>query len=96
MEAVELHGSQQVVDTHSQVTPQMAVGAWILTFIILMIPLVNIVMLFVWAFDSASQRRNYARAYLIIAVIIIGISIVLAITAVILGATSGIFDRVLN
>ena len=92
MEAVELTGTQQIVDTRSEVTPQMTVGAWILTFVILMIPLVNVIMVFIWAFDSASQRRNFARAYLIIAVILIVIWIVIVIAAIALGAFSGIFD----
>lgn len=53
----------------------MSVGEWLITMLIMIIPIVNIVMLFVWGFGSPDKRRNYARAYLIW----MAISIVLAI-----------------
>ena len=85
MEATEQMSEQQVVTPKTQVVPQMSVGNWLLTFIILAIPLVNIIMLFIWAFDSSSTRRNFARAHLIIAVIVIVIWIVVVIAAIALG-----------
>jgi len=45
----------------------MSVGDWIITFIVMAVPLVNIVMLFVWAFSSNTNinRVNWAKASLI-------------------------------
>lgn len=44
----------------------VSTGDWILTMIISMIPLVNIVMLLVWAFGSNTNpsKANWAKAYL--------------------------------
>jgi len=44
----------------------VSTGDWILTLIISMIPLVNIVMLLVWAFGSNTNpsKANWAKAYL--------------------------------
>ncbi|WP_391206258.1 hypothetical protein [Psychrobacillus sp. L4] len=44
---------------------EMSVGEWLITMLIMIIPIVNIVMLFVWGFGNADPRRNYARASLI-------------------------------
>jgi len=55
------------------VAPVMSLGDWIITFIILAIPIVNIVMLFVWAFSSGTNpnKANFCKAYLIIALVAI-------------------------
>lgn len=44
---------------------------WIITLLILMIPLVNIVMVFVWAFGGGSNpsKANYFKASLIVGAI---------------------------
>ncbi|MGN7453313.1 hypothetical protein ACTHPH_00705 [Paenibacillus pasadenensis] len=49
----------------------VSVKSWLITLVILMIPIVNIVMLFVWAFgDSANlNRKHFSRAYLLWALI---------------------------
>lgn len=41
---------------------------WIITFFLLMIPLLNIILLLVWAFssDTNPSKANFAKAYLII------------------------------
>lgn len=51
----------------------MTVGEWILTLILSAIPCVGFVMLLVWAFGGSGNvnRRNYARATLIMAVIVV-------------------------
>lgn len=51
-----------------QDTSPMTVGQFVATFLIQCIPIVGIIMLFVWAFgsDTNINRRNYARAMLII------------------------------
>lgn len=92
MESAEYTGNQQVYESRAQVASQMSIGSWIVTFILLVIPLVSIIMLFIWAFDATSQRRNFARAYLIIAGIMIALWIVAIIIIIALGASSGFFD----
>ena len=50
---------------------EVSVGDWIITFIITAIPLVGLIMLFVWAFGDGTNpsKRNWARAYLILGLI---------------------------
>ncbi|MBP6116263.1 MAG: hypothetical protein KBC57_12375 [Neisseriaceae bacterium] len=44
-----------------------SVKEWVLTLIILMIPLVNLVMMFVWGFGSGPKwRANFCKANLLI------------------------------
>lgn len=51
--------------------PVMSLGDWIITFIVLMIPLVNIIMLFVWGFSKTTNpsKANFCKAYLILMLI---------------------------
>ena len=53
----------------------MSIGNWIITSLIVAIPIVGFVMLFVWGFGSNTQpsKANWAKATLIM----IGISIVI-------------------
>ena len=85
MEAIEQRVSS------NQIVSQMSIGSWIITFILLAIPLVNLIMLFIWAFDATSERRNYARAYLIILGIVLVLWILLFILMLFLGMSSGFF-----
>ncbi|MCL2048583.1 MAG: hypothetical protein FWG87_07625 [Defluviitaleaceae bacterium] len=57
----------------------MKVKDWVITFLIMMIPCVNVIMLFVWAFGGAGNenRKTWAQAALIWA----AIGFVLAIVA---------------
>ena len=56
-------------------TAVMSTKDWLIVFLISIIPCVNIIMWFVWAFSGSGNhnRRNYARAYLIFIAIIIGL-----------------------
>lgn len=47
----------------------ITLGDWIITLIVLAIPIVGIVMLFVWGFSGSTppSKQNYCRAALIIA-----------------------------
>ncbi|UQZ87446.1 hypothetical protein SK3146_06748 [Paenibacillus konkukensis] len=58
--------------------PVVSVKHWILTFILCAIPIVNIIMLFVWAFGDHTNpnKKNYARASLLLAVIVIVLYII--------------------
>jgi hypothetical protein len=66
----------------------VSVGDWMLTMLICIIPLVNIVMLFVWAFsaETNTSKANWAKASLIwMAIgIVIGIFVFGAIFAVLM------------
>ena len=58
------------VNNNQQYQP-MTVGEWILTFILMSIPLVGIIMMFVWAFSSSTHpsKQAFSKAYLILATI---------------------------
>ncbi|MFJ7972639.1 hypothetical protein [Psychrobacillus sp. NPDC096389] len=56
---------EQYEEIQQKQASDMSVGEWLITMLIMIIPIVNIVMLFIWAFGSPDKRRNYARASLI-------------------------------
>lgn len=56
---------EQRYDNFEKTSNEMTVGDWLITTLILIIPIVNIVMLFIWGFGNPDPRRNYARASLI-------------------------------
>lgn len=60
----------------------VSLGDWILTLIVLAIPLVNIVMLFVWGFSSGTNpsKQNYCRAALIFTAVVVVLWILFAAT----------------
>jgi len=57
----------------------MTMGDWLITFIIQAIPLVGIIMLFVWAFGDGTHpsKKTWAQASLIFALIMIVFVIIL-------------------
>jgi cytochrome c oxidase assembly factor CtaG len=72
--------------------PIMTVGSWVVTMLILCIPIVNIIMLIVWAAgsDDNPNRKNWAIAQLIFFVIGIVLWIVL------FGSFMGVMSSMLN
>lgn len=60
-------------------TPQeiVTLGDWIVTILLQCIPIVNIIMLFIWAFSKKTNKNksNYAKAQLIFVLIAFVISI---------------------
>ena len=61
-----------------QNTPQtqtMSVTDWLINLVLAAIPLVGIILLFVWAFgnDGNITRKNWAKANLLLAAIILGL-----------------------
>ena len=64
-----------------QQAPVVSVKEWLLTNLIMMIPLVNIVMMLVWAFGSNTNpnKANYFKATLILFAIVMVIYLVLAV-----------------
>lgn len=64
-----------------QQAPVVSVKEWLITNLIMMIPLVNIVMMLVWAFGSNTNpnKANYFKAALILFAILMAIYLVLAV-----------------
>lgn len=59
----------------------VSVGEWMLTLFLTFIPLVNFIMLLIWAFSSATSpsKANWAKAALLWMLIFFAISIVLGL-----------------
>ena len=76
-------GTQTLNDQNRPLT----VGDWVITLIILSIPVVNLIFLLYWALSSNSNvnRKNLCIAYLILLAIFIGIAIVFGVLALVLG-----------
>ncbi|EFV80357.1 MULTISPECIES: hypothetical protein [Neisseria] len=73
-----MNGQNQI--GHQQ-APIVSVKEWLITNLILMIPMVNLVMIFVWAFSSNTNpnKANYFKAALILFAIVMAIYLVLAV-----------------
>ena len=78
-----MNGQNQI---DQPLAPVVSIKEWLLTNLILMIPLVNIVMTLVWAFGSNTNpnKANYFKAALILFVIYL----VLAVAVVIFGSAA--------
>ena len=79
-----MNGQNQI--GHQQ-APIVSVKEWLITNLIMMIPLVNIVMTLVWAFGSNTNpnKANYFKAALILFAIVMVIYLVLVVAVVIFG-----------
>lgn len=72
--------------------PEMTVGNWVVTLLLLAIPIVNLIMLFIWAFGERSAKTTFAKAYLIWTAIGLVLSVIyVVVVVVLLGATLGEF-----
>lgn len=65
----------------------LSVGDWIITLIILSIPLVGFIFLLYWSLSSSSNtnRKNFCIAYLVIFLIIIAIVVALMFMGILAG-----------
>lgn len=76
---------------------------WIITFFLLAIPLLNIILLFIWSFssDTNPSKANFAKAYLIILLIFFALTALFAMLfgaalwALIQGQGEGLLKEVL-
>jgi len=64
-------------------TKPVSIGDWIVTFVLLGIPVVNIIMLLVWAFGQGAHpsKKTYAQAALILGaavLLLVGVLLLLA------------------
>ena len=76
-------------NNNEQLAPVLSIGEWMVTLIVLAIPVVGIVMYFVWAFGDSTNpsKKNFCRAGLIFALIGIVLSIIFATTCGIITAS---------
>jgi len=56
----------------------VSIGEWVITFILMAIPIVNFVMIFVWAFGggTSASKAKWAKAILIFWLIAIALAVV--------------------
>lgn len=57
--------------------PPVPVSEWVITIFLMAIPLLNLILLIIWAFNKETNpsKANFAKAYLIIMLVIFGLSI---------------------
>ena len=82
-----------VVATANQDSDEvMSVKEWLITLLILGVPLVNIIMMFVWGFGSSTKptKANFCKAYLILTAIVIVLYVLLIMVVGIGAAASGV------
>lgn len=74
----------------------MSVGQWAGTILLSCLGIIGIVLLFVWAFssDTPINKKNYARAMLIIDAVAVGVYILFVIIMIALGIGMG--NAILN
>lgn len=67
-----------MVNEHADTRP-ITVGGWMLTLLVLAIPLVNLIMYLVWALSGSGNlnRRNFCRASIYWFLIILGIYVLI-------------------
>ena len=61
----------------------VGIGGWIGVFLLMCLPVVNLILLIVWACGGATKQSlvNFARAFLILALIGLVIGVILAVAA---------------
>lgn len=70
----ELSTNQNPYSEHSDEIQIMTTKEWMLVYLLMCIPVANIVLLTIWSFDDTNmQKRNWSRAQLIWMGILIGI-----------------------
>lgn len=80
-------GQPIVPDGYSET---VSVKEWLGSMALMLVPIVNIVMIFVWAFgDTKKSKSNFYKASLIYSAIVMVISIVVSILVVVLGISLG-------
>jgi len=71
--------------TQYQGDQTVTMGEWFVTWLIMILPIVNIVMMFVWAFGSNTKpsKANLFKLGLLLSLICIVITVVLAVLGVV-------------
>ena len=78
----------QVVDYHGLEEP-VSVGEWIVSMLLMLVPCLNIIMMFVWAFgkDEKKSKSNFFKASLIYMGVVLVLYLILAVF-IIIGAAA--------
>lgn len=68
----------------------VSVGDWFVTILLMSVPLIGLIMLFVWAFGggSAPSKSNWAKAMLIWMLVGMGLGVVFVLLLAALGAAA--------
>lgn len=79
--------------SNQHLAPAMSVGQWLITMLIMAIPIVNVVMLVIWGFGNSDNpnRKNWAIAQIIVIAVMIVIWMLLLSTMV--GMMSGLMEQ---
>jgi hypothetical protein len=76
-------------NANQPVAPVITVKEWMLMMLIMIIPIVNIIMMFVWAFGEGNPtKQNYFKASLLWAAIILGIYAIIFIIVIAAAAST--------
>lgn len=69
----------------------VTVGEWIITLLLWMVPCVNIILMFVWAFSKTEKKSksNFCKAQLIMMGIVLGIYLLIAFLVIVMGVGIG-------
>jgi len=85
-------GDQQpeYIAPEAELAPVLRFGDWLIMLIISFIPIINIIVLFIWAVDSSANpnRRGFARAMLLL------IGVYCALMVFYFGYIAGIFYQI--
>ncbi|SFL52854.1 hypothetical protein SAMN03159341_1071 [Paenibacillus sp. 1_12] len=87
-------------DSYGPQAPVVPVKDWIIALIISAIPIVNIVMWFIWAFggNTNPNKQSFFKAYLLLLAIVVVIYavvfVIILVTIGTAGLNSGVFDSI--
>lgn len=81
----QYYGVQQYPNEQLELEEPVKVSEWVLALVLMMIPCVNIIMMFVWAFSKTEKKSksNFFKAYLIFFGISVGVMLLVWIAVVI-------------
>lgn len=81
----QYNGMQPYPDNQMELEEPVKVSEWVLALVLMMIPCVNIIMMFVWAFSKTEKKSksNFFKAYLIFFGISMGVMMLIWIAIVI-------------
>lgn len=72
--------ANQVIDYHGMEEP-VSVGEWLLSMVLMVVPCLNIILMFVWAFGKTEKKSkaNFFKAQLILVGIVVALYLVILI-----------------
>ncbi|BAB04454.1 hypothetical protein P4637_06815 [Halalkalibacterium halodurans] len=78
---VQTTTAQSTVHVAEETAPVMKVSEWLITMLLLVIPIVNLIMVCIWAFggNANPNKENYSKAFLIMMAIVVGLYVILLI-----------------